>query len=346
MKQSWKFILPVLGIFLFSSCVERLYTSLDVLRPAKVAFATNANNLLVVNNTVVQPSNMGHRLELLNQKTKSVQLEADSLPLFCLGALTEELESKGFFKSVQLVQNSQNPSTNFLTINPLDNDVVDNLCKKYKSNVILSLDKIKVNDDMSQYYLNESNSFLAVFEVRYDSYWSIHYPNSNEVKTIQFKDTIYWENPSYALKNVMKGLPDRMNGVIDGALNVGRKSVGRFLPYWDKVDRYLFLSKNKYIKQGMDSVYVKNWNAAISHWLKAVNSHSDLTKSYAANNLAVAYEITGEIDKSIEYARIALTTFGNSYLSDNKTYMQIANYLDELTTRKTEIDTLKLQLGE
>jgi hypothetical protein len=344
--QKLKCIILAFGIVFLTSCSELLYTSLDVLRPAKVAFAPNANNLLIVNNTTKQPDNLGHRTELLNQKTKVVSVETDSIPLFCLGSLTEELENNGFFTTVQLKQKSGNTSANFSIIAPLEDDSVTKLCRQYQADVILALDKIKVNDDISEYYINESGSYLSVFEVRYESYWSIHYPNQTEVTPIQLKDTIFWESESYARKRDMDALPKRMDGIIDGALNVGKKSVNRFLPYWDKVDRYFFSNKNKYIKRGLDSVYVKNWKSAIQSWEKAYKSKNPWIQYQAANNIAVAYEISGDVDKAIQYAAFAYYSLGKSPFQDNKTFTYLASYLVELNDRKKDIATLKKQLGE
>ena len=341
-----KFIILAFGTVFLTSCSELLYTSLDVLRPAKVTFAPDANNLLIINNTAKQPHNLGHRTDLLNQKTKITVIDTDSLPLFCLGSLTEELESNGFFTTVKLAQNSLNTSANFSIINPLEYDSVTKLCKLNKADVILSLDKIKVNDDISEYYLNDRSSFLGVFEVRYESYWSIHYPNKMEVTPISFKDTIYWESESYNRKSVISGLPKRTDGIIDGALNVGKKSVGRFLPYWEKADRYFYNSSNKYIKQGMDSVYVKNWKSAIESWQKAYKSKNALLQAHAANNIAIAYEITGDIDKAIEYATLSYYTLGKSAFSDTKSFIRLSEYMNELNVRKNDIGTLKKQLGE
>lgn len=344
--QKVNLLILIIGVFFFSSCSELLYTSLDVLRPAKVIFAPNANNLLVVNNTVVQPSHLGHRTDLLNQKTKVVSIDADSLPLFCLASLTEELENNGFFSTVKLIPNSVNRSKNFSIINPLDEDTVSELCKSNQADVILSLDKIKVNDDVSEYFLEQSNSFLGTFEVRYESYWSIHYPGKSEVTTVQYNDTIYWESETYARRKILEGLPKRMDGIIDGALNVGKKSISRFLPYWEKVDRYFYRSSNKYIKQGMDSVYVKNWKSAIKYWEKAFKSKNALTQSYAANNMAVAYEILGDIDNAIEYATKSYYAAGKSYFSDMKLIIYLSDYLEQLSQRKKEIELVKKQLGE
>jgi hypothetical protein len=344
--QKVKLLILVIGAIFISSCSELLYTSLDVLRPAKVTFAPNANNLLVVNNTVVQPSHLGHRTDLLNQKTKIVSVETDSLPLFCLASLTEDLENNGFFSTVKLIPNSVNKSESFSIINPLTADAVNELCKYNQADVILSLDKIKVNDDVSEYFLEQTNSFLATFEVRYESYWSIHYPGKSEVVSVQYNDTINWESETYSRRKVLDGLPKRLDGIIDGALNVGKKSISRFLPYWEKVDRYFYRSSNKYIKQGMDSVYVKNWKSAIISWEKAYKSKNPLTQSYAANNMAVAYEISGDIDKAIDYATKAYYAAGKSYFSDMKILNYLSNYIEVLSQRKKEIQLVRKQLGE
>ena len=341
-----KLIFLTFGIVFLSSCTESLYTSLDVLRPAKVSFAQNANNLLIVNNTAKQPDNMGHRTELLNQKTKNVIIKTDSVPLFCLGSLTEELQSNGFFTTVKLLPNSVNKSNSFSIIEPLSTDNVASLCSQNQADVLLSLDKIKVNDDISEYYINENSIFQAVFEVRYETYWSIHYPDKAEVTPIQFKDTIYWQSESYARKSVMSELPKRIDGIIDGALNVGKKSVGRFLPYWEKTDRFFYTTPNKYIKQGMDSVYVKNWKSAIASWEKAYESKSSLVQAYAANNIAIAYEISGNIDKAIEYSTLAYYSLGKSSFSENTIFAQFLSYLEDLNQRKKDIVLLKKQLGE
>ena len=111
--QKLKYIILAFGTVILTSCSSMLYTSLDVLRPAKVAFKSNASNLLIINNSAIQPANYGHKTALINEAIKNVAIPTDSLSLFCLGALTEDLEGKEFFSSVQLIPNSINKSENF-----------------------------------------------------------------------------------------------------------------------------------------------------------------------------------------------------------------------------------------
>jgi len=324
-----------------------MFTGLDVLRPAKMIFDPNANNLLIVNNSITQPAVYGHKTQLYNENAKYVMLSTDSLSLFCLGSLKEELDGKNFFSTVQILPDSRNNGKDFSTITRLSADTVKNLANSYHADVILSLDKIKENDDLSEYYLPESSTYLSTLEVRFETYWTVLYPGKTLQTPVQFKDTVYWESESYYRKKGMNGLPKRADALIDGALYVGQKSVNRFVPYWEKVDRYFFISNNRYIKQGMDSVYVKNWNAAITLWQKAIGkSKNKRTQALALNNIAVAYEILGDIDKALNYATQSYYSFCELTFTDADSCNRLIEYTNDLSQRKNEIELLKKQLGE
>lgn len=336
-----------MGLFFFSSCTQLLYTSLDVLRPAKIEFNVNANDLIVVNNTVVQPSNYGHKSVLLNDKRSDMSVSTDSLAIYCLSSMTEELEGKDFFSSIQVLPNTINKSNEFFRPDKLSDDTVKAICKSKRANVVLSLDNIKVNDDLNEYYLEESNTFLNSLEVKYETSWSIHYPTGSQVKYITFKDTLYWETESTVRKKALMDMPKREDVLIDGALEIGRKCVNRFIPYWEKVDRYFFSSENKLMKQAMDSVSVKNWKSAIETWTSVYSkSTNGLIQAQAANNIAIAYEITGDIDKALQYATISFYSFGKLTIPDYSSFVRLSDYIIELNHRKKDIEILKKQLGE
>jgi tetratricopeptide (TPR) repeat protein len=342
-----KIAIGLIITLIYSSCTERLYTSLDVLRPAKIAFSPEVKRLLIVNNTVIQPANIGHKTSLLTENPKDVTINTDSLSLFCLGALTEGLKEKEFFSTVELNEKSTNSSNDFNITNSIQPESTKKLCERHHSEAILSLDKIKVNDQLSEYYIGENGIYLSNLELVYDSYWSIHYPNSSQIANIQFRDTAYWQSESYYRQQGLNGLPNRNDALVDGALEVGRKSVNRFIPYWDKVDRYFYSSSNKGMKRGIDSVYVKNWKGAIQEWEVAINkSKNNNTKAQLANNIAIAFELLGEIDKALEYANLSYNTLNQQVFVDNDILSNVTKYLVELTRRKREIEMLKQQLGE
>lgn len=335
------------GVVFFTSCTSLLYTTLDVLRPAKVAFAPDANDLLIVNNTIVQPPEYGHKTQLINELPKNVLIKTDSMSIFCLGALTEDLEGKDFFSSVQLIPNTVNSGNEFFNSADLNDETVKSLCLSKHANVILSLDKIKVNDDLTEDYLPETSTYLSSIELKFETSWSIHYLNKPNVTTVHFVDTVFWESESYYRKKAISDLPKREDALVDGALNVGHKAVNRFVPYWDKVDRYFFNPNIKLMKQGMDSVYVKNWKSAISSWEKEFNNTKRVwIQAQAANNIAIGYEITGDLDKALEYAIRAYYSIGKMPIVNYESFVRLSDYVNELTQRKNELAVLKKQLGE
>jgi len=344
-------LLKAIGIvflsLIFNSCSTLLYTSLDVLRPAKVTFAPEIKKILIINNSVIQPYDYGHKNEFLNEKVKNVYVVADSISIFCLGSLTEELNQKEFFKTVTLQPNSINRSFDFFSVKNLTSDTVTALCNRYKADAILSLDRIKVNDKITEYYVEDEKKFVADLEARFETQWSIHNPREVKFISATFMDTLFWESESYQKKKVSEKLPIRTDALIDGALYVGQSTVKKMVPYWDKVDRYFFNNSNKNMNRAMDSVYFKNWVSAISLWQKVINkSMFNNTKAMAANNIAIAYEIIGDIDNAIEYANQSLEYFGKSISTDYNSYLRVLNYLEDLNKRKKEIAMLKKQLAE
>lgn len=344
---SFKIVLFLMLSTLLSSCTSLFYTSLDVLRPAKVTFAPEIKKILIVNNTVTQPDDYGHKTQLFNERAKNIKLSTDSLSLFCIGSLNDELNQKEFFTEVELIPNSINKTSDFFYLKYLNPDTVKSLCSRYDVNAIIALDRIKVIDKISEYFIDDERIYVAYLDVNYETQWSIHTPDDVKFTATTFRDTVFWETKSYQRQKLLKGLPDRTNALIDGALYVGQTTVKRMIPYWDKVDRYFFSNKNKYMMQGLDSVYVKNWESAISSWEKVLKrSTVKSIKAQAANNIAIAYEITGNIDKAIEYAGKSLDYYEESMSSDFKYHQMITKYNEELKQRREEIKAIKKQLAE
>ncbi len=347
MKMNYKTLIFLLFTTLFfSSCTSMLYTSIDILRPAKVVFEPNADKLLVVNNTIPQPHDYGHKSQLLNEKMKNVSLDTDSLPLFSLSVLTEEIINKDFFKQVNLQTKSENNGYDFFKVYPILNDTIKKLCANYSSNVVLSLDKIRVNDNIDEYFLQDENSYYSTLVVRFETQWSIHYPNKQKFESITFRDTLFWEAYGQQRTKTLMKLPKRWDALVDGALYVGKNTVNKLIPYWDKTERYFFVTNNKFIKEGMDSVYVKNWYAAIKIWEKALNSQSATTRAKALNNIAIAYEILDDIVKADESITKALEALNSASVFAEKDYLYVQQYYVDLKKREKEIDLINKQLGE
>ena len=339
-------ILLIICALLLSSCSSMLYTSIDVLKPAAVSFDPLAQNILLVNNTIVQPDYYGHKNEFFNQSTKYVKVNTDSLSLFTLSMLTEKLSETGFFSNVDLVLNSVNKDSDFFQTKKLPAETVKSLCKQYDSDVILALDRLKVNDVLGEVYYRESNIFYVALVARYEAQWSVLYPFKDTKESYVFHDTIYWESENTNRQRAHLALPDRADALVDGALYAGENTVKRLMPFWEKSDRYFFSSSKKEMKHGLDSVYARNWSAAIEIWEKAHTKAKDSYKGQLANNLAVAYEINGDIEKAQFYAQQAYENLKYASFLKLEHLVIVATYVNELNIRKKEVEKINRQLGE
>lgn len=343
-----RFLPIILLVLSFSSCkTAMLYTTLDVLRPAQVEFAPDVENLLIVNNSAIQPVDSGHTVRLFNGKPQSISVSTDSVALFCLSVLADEIESTDFFSMVDLHLESLRKNQDFKSLVPLQRETVKNLCEMYDADAVLSLDHVVVRDEVVEHYDYDWGMYLALLAVRHETLWSIHYPGRVGVTAVHFKDSLFWESEAYNRKKALEELPDRQDAIIDGALSVGQNAAKRFIPYWEKSDRYFYDSNNKLMKQGMDSVYVKNWKGAIALWEQVFyTSNKSNLKAQAANNIAIAYEITENYDKALEFVKIAIDIFNSKIVVDNETLVRLSDYTIELYRRKREIEKLNRQLGE
>ncbi len=335
----------VIILALASSCTSTLYTSIDVLRPAKVSFDKSAKNLLILNNTVIQPANYGHVSNLLGEKKKNVAINTDSLSYFCLSVVNEEFQKKEFFDNTYLKLSSTNNGGSFLIAQQPPADTVRALASKFDVDAILSLDKLKVNDQIIEYYNGGSGSFYALLEANYESSWTVSYPKLNKSTSFNFKDTIYWDYESFQRKKALESLPNRYNALIDGALYVGQNTMKKLVPWWDKEDRYFFKTDNKIMTLGMDSVYTKNWKAAIDIWESGLIKSKKTLQAKLLHNIAIAYEISGDMNKAMEYSKKSISAFLENSMVNYNNFFIIKQYEELLNNRIKEIKKINEQLG-
>lgn len=332
---------------LLGSCTTMLYTSIDVLRPASVTFPVEVEDVVIVNNTLPQPHEMGHITELFGEHPKKHIIDTDSLPLFHLAALAQAMTGKEFFKTVKVDTQSSNKGELFFSPTPPSESTINILRNRHKTNAIISLNRIMVNDHVAEMYNQESGTFTAYIEAKYEMQWSIHFTELNKTYPLVIRDTVYWESESQVRLQALKGLPNRRDALIDGALITGERSLNRFIPYWEKEDRYFFNSNNDLMKAGIDSVYVRNWNGAIDQWNELlVKSKNNMLKAKTAFNIAVAYEIQGEYEKALSFADEANENMMNVAMLDVNSFVTINQYYEKLRTRVEEMRQVRKQLGE
>jgi len=130
---------------------------------------------------------------------------------------------------------------------------------------------------------------------------------------------------------------EKENAVRDLSFHAGMLYGRRICPFWINVERTYYRKprSDQNLAAGARMMEVNDWNGAIASLQKAAeNGKKRKTRGRASHNLAVVYEITGDLNAAITWAQSAWTNHRNK---DSK------EYLYELNVRKNEIQALENQ---
>ena len=343
MKLRYINVFTVALMLLLSACAApRMFTTIDVLRPAEVSFAPAAERLLLVDNSVVQPYNRGHhdyRTYNEYERPAEVSLRFDSAALFCLAGVRESFDGKGFFKTVDIADENSNTTGLYDKVVPLKAEKVNELAARYKTQAIFILDNLYIQDER----LYTGNNSYGAIDVQVQTKWSVRYPNSSHTDTVSFVDVFSWEN------NRAKDLPERYDALVDASILAGYNIADRLMPRWEEQDRYLYVNEKKqFMKEGMEAFTRREWKEAIAHWDEAEKQNNTKIKYKAANNKAIAYEILGDYDNALLNMSKALEHYANSsfFFYNEEETENLVDTWKFLRNREAELQLIKNQLGE
>lgn len=325
----WSVCVPIMLV------AQQWHTTLDVLRPAKHRMPMDVHNLLVVNNTVQQPLAFGHSVKVDGYVAGNVEIDLEHVTRGMLFAVTAVFDDSGIFDNVGLLDISQNNTGTFYQLSVLPQEKVAALCQDYASDALLVCNRNLLLDVVESFPLEEGD-YYALLTVYEKDAWVLQYPDGRNIHYIQ-TDTLYWEAYAYSREQALAGLPDRQTALTDMAKYVGERFATTFIPQWETVDRYLYENNNATIERGMWFFTRQRWDEAIAAWEKAYEDKDKKTSAYAAADIAVAFEILGNLDAALLWAEHSMNRFFQLKSADalqqkvNMTY-----YMQQLRIRKQE----------
>lgn len=319
---------------------QQWHTTLDVLRPAHRHWPADIHNLLIVNNTVPQPSAFGHSVTVDGNAAGNVEIDLQEASLRLLFALTETFDRSGLFDEVGLLERSQNTTGNFYRLSLLPQKRVAALCADYASDALLVCNRNVLFDAVESFPMEEGD-YYALLTAYVAHAWTLQYPDGRETSYTQ-TDTLYWENIAYTREQALAGLPDRRTALLDMATYAGERFAAEFVPQWETVDRYFYENDHAEVQAGMYAFVRQRWEDAIAHWEKAYDDKDRKTKAYAAADIAVTFEIKGDLDKAVEWTQKAMDNFSKLKSADAlQQKVNLAYYLQQLRIRRQEQQQLR-----
>ena len=290
------------------SAQQQWYFSVDERYPAERTQLQNKQRILVVNNALTQPQDFGHSTILDGENKGNVEIDLSRSVLYCLFATTQSMESTGEFDAVELMDISQNQSTNYYSRTPLTFSQAERLCADYQADALLTLNQLFLYDVVESFPTNEG-TYYAYLQAYAQSHWTIHYAGQTREATFTQADTLLWESQlHYTRAQSLSDLPSRQEALLYLARELGNRIGNSFSPSWQTTRRYIYNLPD--LQAGLDAFRLQRWNSAINQWITIVDSKDKKAAACAAANIAIAYEMLGDYASACDYAQRASRLFG------------------------------------
>lgn len=334
-------------IFAFSllafSCVSTKSLLIEIPEPAKKNLPTDIQSLTIVTQAVDE---------------KYTDLDADSLQKIfyeqrfdydtviydrqmadtTLKALGELLFESGRYDYVIPQNRFLKPFSNSFSGLTLPWDTVKTIAETFETDAVLSLDHLKtrvITDYGSETYFDAfSDGFYSAVQARmqivYEAMFRVYDPEKERiVMSEMMRDTLLWEDVDTSPRQLFSRFTPVKQALTEGGITMALELSEKISVIWRTEQRTYFIKGNEKMKQASQMVSNRNWPAAIELWKEAVeSSNSKAQKSKAMFNIAVGYEMLGDLETAVSWAVKSYETMYRPM-----TY----NYLQTLKRRKSEL---------
>ena len=318
-------ILFCLLLLVMPVAAQQWYFTIDEYKDAERDALRGVRNVLVVNNALIQPADFGHSTVLDGNNQSGIEIALDRAPLYNMFSLTQFLDASGELTRVELLDQSQNSSTNYYQRMVLSQERARELIQTYEVDALLVLNQL-VLYDVVEAFLTDEGGYYAYMQAFAQSHWNVYYSDHRSVKTITQADTLVWESDIENTRmQALNKLPNRQEALLYLATTVGEALGQSLVPSWEPVRRYLYTADNIHVQNGLDAFRYQRWEEAIHHWKQVANDETGKTPktsktsktpkttkatAVAAANIAIAYELLGDYSLACDYANEASRLFG------------------------------------
>ena len=353
MKLLKLYIVLCLLLLALPMAAQDWYFSIDEYREPEQATLQGVQRLLVVNNALVQPEDFGHSTVVDGQHQNGVSVKLDRALLYAMFSLTRTLDESGDFISAELLDISQNTSTNFYNRQTLSAQRVRGLLLEYEVDALLVFNQLIVYDVLESFIAEEGDQF-AYIQAFAQSHWSVYYADANKMDySFTYADTLVWESGlTYTRAQALNKLPSRQEALLYLASVLG-EDLGRSMVHtWVSVPRYLYADSHEAVQAGLNAFRYQRWEEAILYWQSVANTEGGKSSNrsnrskrskdkkaaaVATANIAIAYELLGDYSSACDYANEASRLFGALKTAwGRQQQVNIRYYLEQLRAKQAK----------
>lgn len=333
-----------------TGCAGIAYLGIETYEPAQVTLPAPVKSILVANNVVQQPNDVGHDIKKLGTRSyERTTASSDSVAIYYTEALAQFLGEEEFFDAVKYYNDPLRKDNSFWQEFPILPEKMIEMRQATGTDAIVSLDRLIIQTKWTDYYQMEGYKY-ANLNAKIQSVIRVYMPSMDGViPAIQFTDSLTWEG--YAIRdsrayaeNIIPSTEEAMKELV---VYAAEKMTKVFAPYWEYQDRWYYTPMSSKMREG--EMYARNnqWEEALAKWNEYYDKEKKkLSRAKVAHNIALSHEMLGDMDAAQTWANLAYDLFEQSTSKTALERRRALVYKNEIKRRIDFADKLEKQLEE
>lgn len=318
--------ISIVALFL-SSCSKYGHVSLQFPTAPAVEFPSDIKSVALVNRsgTNSKPSGLNIAEAILSGEVAGSDKKASNS---CLRGVYDKMNGWHEIRIVHLEKRKLAGTGNRQTPELVDWAVVKHLCDSTKTDALLVLENFDSNSDATANVVSNAlntaagapavPATAAVSQIRMnvECYWRLYNPKTQQVID-QYKSQSHLLFTPGPL-GIAVPPPEALAKT---AYQAGEEYVQRFFPVYNNVQRLIYKKGKKPQKDAFRAAFrkteVANWQGAIDSWTETLKgTSSSKNAGRLCLNIAVGYEVLGNIEQAQVWAKKAYEEHGNKRARD------------------------------
>jgi hypothetical protein len=297
------------AIALLGSCAPSKI-SFNVPAPAPVQVPAEIKTIAIIDRSLPSDQELNQAEGILTIEGKDQDKIATQV---VLDGLTRNLSGSDRFNIIRTKEAMIGSGSGFMLPGPLEWDIVSSLCEKYEADALISLETFDSDFIITNGAIPGKN-LLEVYVrgvAKVDCGFRLYYPYSQYgpgiIDEFLYTHSMDWESGGMSVAAAVNTIMIRDNAIKDASFGAGVAYGQRITPSWYRVSRDYFTKskKNPYLEEGARMMQLNDWDRSITALEKAVDNGDNKSRGRAAHNLAVVYEILGDLPVAMEWATVA-----------------------------------------
>ena len=312
------FALVLIAVASLGSCMQTVYV--PTLRPAPVYLGPHIQNISVIDRATPENDTL-KALDVLTGSIPNLNREAAQR---AVDGLVRTMQNSPRYTVIRTAERLTTPAVRGNWPEPLGWSEVEELAARYGSDAILVLESFDsdfiITDGATRIPSPSEGGGGEILKRRFYvegiagvklGFRIYDFQNRAIADEFMFNHKSRVEIEGNILQTVAGGLTHHKKAVNDAGYHSGRIYAERISPGWVRLNREFFKKggRNRDFKVGVRRARVHDWEGAKEAWHNSVTSRRRKTAGRSAYNLALMYEISGELDIAREWAQHSYTDY-------------------------------------